>query len=405
MNPHIVLCGCTGPVGRMLVARLAQSARLSLVGRNPVEIATLFPGSDALSYRDFAKVAGAADLVVNLAARNNDREGSPEDFLTVNRDFALALAEQTRAAGTARFVNLSTFHAIEEGSGPYGQSKAAAERAFAARPDLDALTLRIPAVHGELASGRLASLKRLPRPLRRPAFVMLSAFRPVLSADRLASFLRDEAREWPDAVTELADDLSGNRLFGIAKRMIDVVFALAVTLLLWWLLALVWVAVRAESPGPGIFRQTRVGRGGRPFVCYKFRTMAAGTHHSGTHEVQATAITRVGKWLRRTKIDELPQVVNLLRKEVSLVGPRPCLPMQEELIAERRRRGVLEIAPGITGLAQVNNIDMSAPKLLAQWDRRYTMTRSLPAELKLIVATFMGRGQGDRVRSLSADPA
>ncbi|MBE0694890.1 MAG: sugar transferase [Aquamicrobium sp.] len=167
--------------------------------------------------------------------------------------------------------------------------------------------------------------------------------------------------------------------------------------MLWWLLGLIWLLVRVQSPGPGIFAQTRVGRNGAEFTCYKFRTMKTGTAQAATNEVPMEAVTRVGRFLRRTKLDELPQIWNILRNEISLVGPRPCLPVQMQLVEARRRRGVLSLKPGITGLAQVNGIDMSDPERLARWDARYLALQSLALDARILLATAKGRGQGDRV--------
>ena len=99
----------------------------------------------------------------------------------------------------------------------------------------------------------------------------------------------------------------------------------------------------------------------------------------------------------KTKIDELPQVLNIFKNEMSLIGPRPCLPVQEELIQARQALGVLSVKPGISGLAQINNIDMSDPELLARWDAKYIHLRSLLLDLKIFIATVLGRGQGDKV--------
>jgi lipopolysaccharide/colanic/teichoic acid biosynthesis glycosyltransferase len=113
----------------------------------------------------------------------------------------------------------------------------------------------------------------------------------------------------------------------------------------------------------------------------------------------ADAITGVGAFLRKTKIDELPQVWNILRGELSLVGPRPGLPVQTKLTDERQAHGVFSVLPGITGLAQINGVDMSDPERLARMDAHYIAQRGLLLDLKIILATFLGRGQGDKVRA------
>jgi O-antigen biosynthesis protein WbqP len=159
------------------------------------------------------------------------------------------------------------------------------------------------------------------------------------------------------------------------------------------------LAVRLSSPGPAVFRQTRVGQGERPFTCYKLRTMYLDTGDRPSHEVGASSVTPVGKWLRRLKLDEIPQLWNVATGEMSLVGPRPCLPKQVELVEARRRRGVYALRPGITGLAQVQGVDMSDPERLAALDAEYLRTRSFMGDLKLILATVTGAGQGDRVRA------
>tara|TARA_R110001606_G_scaffold172539_2_gene318742 strand:- start:158 stop:652 length:495 start_codon:yes stop_codon:yes gene_type:complete len=159
------------------------------------------------------------------------------------------------------------------------------------------------------------------------------------------------------------------------------------------------VAVKVSSPGPAIFAQRRVGKGRKIFTCYKFRTMSDGTKESATHEIQSSSVTPLGSFLRAVKLDELPQIFNIFRNEMSLVGPRPCLPIQTELIAERQLRNVYGIKPGITGLAQVKDIDMSDPHRLAEVDAQYMAQRTLVSEMKILVATFIGKGRGDRTSS------
>ncbi|RYD68852.1 MAG: sugar transferase [Verrucomicrobiaceae bacterium] len=179
------------------------------------------------------------------------------------------------------------------------------------------------------------------------------------------------------------------------KRCVDLGAALVILLPFFWLLALIWLAVRLQSPGPGIFAQKRIGKSGQVFTCYKFRTMAEGTPNVGTHEASATMVTPLGKLLRRTKLDELPQAINILLNQMSLVGPRPCLPNQDKVISERQKLNALSIKPGITGLAQINQIDMSQPELLARWDARYVKLRSLRLDLTILFRTALGGGHGD----------
>jgi O-antigen biosynthesis protein WbqP len=150
--------------------------------------------------------------------------------------------------------------------------------------------------------------------------------------------------------------------------------------------------------GSPIFRQVRVGRDQKPFEMVKFRTMRLDTRSVASHLADATAITRLGSFLRRSKLDELPQLWNVLLGEMSLVGPRPCLFNQAELISERALLEVFSARPGITGLAQVSNIDMSTPKLLAETDARMLSELSVLSYFKYIFMTIAGKGSGDVVK-------
>lgn len=160
---------------------------------------------------------------------------------------------------------------------------------------------------------------------------------------------------------------------------------------------LVLLLVGFFDTGSPLFRQQRVGRNKKPFTLVKFRTMKKNTASVASHLASADAITSFGHFLRRTKLDELPQLWNVLKGEMSLVGPRPCLFNQEELIAEREKRGVLAARPGITGLAQVNDIDMSTPRPLAETDQKMLENLTLRAYFKYIFMTVTGKGAGDRV--------
>ena len=188
---------------------------------------------------------------------------------------------------------------------------------------------------------------------------------------------------------------------GVMIRSVDIFAALFGLVLGAPLLAVLWVVGWFDTRSP-LFRQERVGRHQQPFVLVKFRTMRPDTASVATHLVDASAVTVFGRVLRRTKLDELPQLWNVLRGEMSLVGPRPCLFNQEELIAERAARGVFNARPGITGLAQIQGIDMSTPELLAKTDAEMLQRLNVIQYFHSIFLTFLGKGTGDRVREKSS---
>ncbi|MEL3927837.1 sugar transferase [Aeromonas enteropelogenes] len=184
----------------------------------------------------------------------------------------------------------------------------------------------------------------------------------------------------------------------MAIRFLDFIFALVGLLLLWPVLLIVCVLGYFDTGSP-IFCQQRVGKHQRPFTLIKFRTMSPNTASVATHLVGASSVTKLGQFLRKTKLDELPQLINVLKGEMSLVGPRPNLFNQEVLIKERDALGVYEVLPGITGLAQVQNIDMSTPALLAKTDRQMIDTLTLTSYFRYIIMTATGSGAGDAVGS------
>lgn len=161
------------------------------------------------------------------------------------------------------------------------------------------------------------------------------------------------------------------------------------------------VAIRMETEGSPVFVQERVGVDQEPIKVVKLRTMFRETGDLPSHEVSTSRVTRVGKFLRKTKIDELPQIWNVLRGEMSFVGPRPCLPTQDEVISERAARGVYTVVPGITGPSQLAGIDMSTPIELAESDAKYLENWSTKDDLNYIVLTALGRGSGDAAGAVS----
>ena len=187
-----------------------------------------------------------------------------------------------------------------------------------------------------------------------------------------------------------------------AKRALDIVLALPLLVFSAPLAGVVALAVRLDSPGPVLFRQTRVGKKGEPFTLVKFRTMRANAPTLPTDQMSARlgekAVTRVGRLLRRTSLDELPQLWNVLRGEMSLVGPRPALFMQTDLNAERARAGVDDLLPGITGWAQINGRDDLDDEAKLACDRWYRENCSLGLDLRILLRTGLAvlSGRGNR---------
>ena len=181
-------------------------------------------------------------------------------------------------------------------------------------------------------------------------------------------------------------------------RVFDIIFSFVGLVLLSPLLLILILAGFFDTGSP-IFRQKRVGKYKNPFNLIKFRSMHVNAPSVATHLAIASSITPFGGFLRKSKLDELPQLWNVLVGDMSLVGPRPNLFNQEELIAERESRSVYSIRPGITGLAQINKIDMSTPQLLAEADAKMIERLNIFVYFKYIFLTVFGKGFGDRIKN------
>lgn len=383
-NHRLIITGAGGFVGRMLVPRLdAAGLDLLLVGRDAARLEALWSGRACVSYEGLAEAGRGFDGLVQLAALNSDAEGEATAYQAANVELAMRVADAAQQAGIDRMVYLSSIHALDERNQTgYAHSKREAARVLGARRTPQVAVLYPAAIHGERFSVRLALLERLPKALVPAFFRLVAALRPTTHVGRLAAALVAwiGGAKIDDIIT---DGQSGNSVHQAARRLIDLAVVLVVLLPGPPLMALIALAIRLDSSGPAILQQVRVGRHGREFRCFKFRTMGDGTAQRASHEIGSDAVTRLGWWLRRFKLDELPQAVNILKGEMSLIGPRPCLPVQTELIAARSRRGVLDVLPGITGYSQVQGIDMSDPELLAKTDMRYLALQSLALDLAI----------------------
>ena len=180
-------------------------------------------------------------------------------------------------------------------------------------------------------------------------------------------------------------------------RIFDIFFSFFGLVLLSPIL-IVLIIIGYFDTGSPIFRQERVGKGRQSFRLMKFRSMHVNAPSVATHLANASSITPFGSFLRKSKLDELPQLWNVFVGDMSLVGPRPNLFNQEELIQERDSRGVYSVRPGITGLAQINKIDMSTPQRLAETDAKMIQELNTLGYFKYIFLTVFGKGFGDRIK-------
>jgi O-antigen biosynthesis protein WbqP len=172
------------------------------------------------------------------------------------------------------------------------------------------------------------------------------------------------------------------------KRLLDISCSCSTIVALSPFLACISFVIKAEDGGPVLFCHDRVGKDGKLFRLYKFRSMPVDTRNLSSDKAQSLKITKIGEFLRRTNIDELPQLINIIKGDMSLVGPRPPIPSQVELCELRRASGVLGCVPGLTGLAQINSYDGMSVFEKVQWDKRYQADISFLKDIKIVIGTL-----------------
>lgn len=172
------------------------------------------------------------------------------------------------------------------------------------------------------------------------------------------------------------------------KRFLDIFGSVSVIILLSPLYLFTAIVIYLQDFGPFIFKQDRVGKDGVLFKFYKFRSMPINTPNVQSSETSKLKITAFGKFIRRTSIDELPQLINILKGDMSLIGPRPPIPTQINLIKLRTENGAINCRPGLTGLAQVNSYDFMPEEKKAEWDGKYASDISLKNDVLIVFRTF-----------------
>ncbi len=398
----ICVTGATGFIGSAIVADLLNNGYKvrALVREIPIAEQQL-KNVDYFPYEQLDSALRNAYACLHFAAKNNDAVSTEKEFIKDNFELTKELIVAADKSGVEKFIFASSTKALSHKSNDwYSQSKLKSENwieeAFSG--NMQICTLRLPPVYGPNTKNKLSKLEPLPQPLRSFTLNQLRALTPIVSVSEVSVSVRDliSNKNLPRELM-LSSPLTCSSSYWLFYFLINAAFVVLCILLLPVLIAISGI-VFATSKGPVLFLQKRIGKNTVPYTCIKFRTMAQGTKQQGTHLVSASSVTKIGSFLRKSKIDELPQAINIATGKMSLIGPRPCLLNQQEVIDERNLLDAYKITPGISGLAQVSDIDMSTPKKLATYDQRYCASRSIITDCKIILQTITGRGQGDLVR-------
>ena len=403
----ILMSGASGFIGKNIVSELEdRKCECLLLGRDKALLNRLFPGRACFTYSELKMVKGY-DLFVHLATLNNNVEASKDEFDEINIHFLLKLASLVNKQGNASFLNISSVYALNTSiqklfpkrktSSIYAESKRFGAVELSNKFGSASLSIFLPYVYGSTFTGKLKFLNLLPKYIADFIFKLVSSTIPVLSIEDLACYISEfKCVKGGDVV--LVTNKDNDLVYNSCKRALDIFLAIiagSITALIFFPISLM---IKLDSAGRVIIAQERVGRQKKTFRCLKFRTMREGTSTLATHEVPVDSITRVGAFMRRLKIDELPQFWNVLKNDMSFIGPRPCLTSQTRLVSERDIRGIYNEKPGITGWSQINNVDMSQPIELARTDQEYRKMKSLSVDIRIILFTLFGEGFGDKTQ-------
>ncbi|WP_444994311.1 sugar transferase [Aliikangiella sp. IMCC44359] len=174
----------------------------------------------------------------------------------------------------------------------------------------------------------------------------------------------------------------------VGKRCLDIIIVFISVLLLSPIMILIALLIKFFDPGPIFFKQQRVGRNGVNFCFYKFRSMPVNTGNIPSDKIGKIKLTWIGRVIRRTNLDELPQLLNILKGDMSIVGPRPPIPNQLNLIELRKSNGAIKLRPGLTGLAQIKAFDGMSVCEKADYDEQYVKELCFSIDIKIILGTF-----------------
>jgi len=386
---RIVVVGGTGFVGGELIPLLiAAGHTVLLVTRQPNSLRAQEFGCLVAPLEGWEKHAAGYDTVLYLSVVNSDTKATSQVFSESNVLLPQSVAQTAKSMGIDRFLFFSSVHALDpHAASSYIKSKKLGEVSAARSFGSGFQTVFLGAVHGKCHSGKWKVLNRMPRLMRKIVFGIFSAFSPTTSIDSFFRLVTGPGEGNRQLITDGSEKKFAYRVW---RGALDGVFIVGAALLSPAMF-LLWLGVVVTNGRPGLFVQERVGKNGRVFDCFKLRTMSHGTLSRGTHLIEDSAVTPFGRFLRKTKIDEIPQALNVLRREMHLIGPRPSLENQTGVIASRRLAGTVGITPGLTGWAQVNGVDMSEPDEIARWDAEYVGLQSIRWDLKILARTLIRR--------------
>lgn len=399
IKKKIIVTGASGLVGTKLIEVLEKlNVELVLIGRDETRLKKLFSSHRALNYNQLDSYKEKVDAIVHLAVMNNNIAGLNEDFQKANVDLFKKILLFSKKNNVSKVINLTSFHIFYNKQDPYSVTKRDAYNWGKDNYSKSLTNIICPFIYTYPYKGKLSLLNKLPKVIRAPLWNILSALKPLINLDSVVReiILQLESNGKPKDIL-LSENKDNNFTYLVFKKLINLGFAISMLIVFILPMIFIWLFIVLTDKVPGIFTQTRLGKNEVHFKLFKFRTMRMGTPNIETHKSSESDITKIGSVLRRTKFDELPQIFNILANDMDLIGPRPCLPKQLELINFRRKKGIYQISPGITGYAQVNQIDMSSPKILAEWDNKYLKMRSIILDLLILKQTFLGKGGGDKI--------
>ena len=390
---RIVIFGASGFVGSEIIPLLLESGHeLVLVSRNRSDTERRFPLAEVSSLQNWCDNADRFDLVLNLVGPDQKGKPSMKGQFQSHLIAIRTIASQAAKMGKVRFMHLSSVRCVDPlDLSPYTTAKRQAEEIVLETFGGGCEILRVGAVLGTKCSGRRRFLNYFYGSVGRSIRDFSSAVSPVTNVEAIVAAI--EAGPKAGLVsTLLVSDREALLPYRLWRSSLNGAFLLGIFAFLpLWLL--IWLIIVVFDGFPGLFLQERVGRSGQIFRCVKFRTLAKGTPQVGTHLLEKGSFTSTGFLLRATKIDEIPQVINVLTGAMHLIGPRPALPSQKKVHEAREFFGATHATPGLTGWAQVNGVDMSEPNRLAQLDYEYLQIRSILWDVKILWRTFRKRSR------------